>query len=169
VTIVRDEFAPAPAAAEALAAVPSAPHEAPLEWTLHPWRARPAVAALALLVVAAATFEIARFELPALARLGLALAFTWMLAPALLPTRYRLDGRGVASRMVLLWDRRAWSVFKRASIAAAARVPLVRLSTLERPGPLDAFRGMTLLLPPRTPERDRLLDEIRRRLAQHGL
>ena len=147
---------------------PTSP-EAPLEWRLNPWRARPAHAALALLVVAAATFGIARFDLPVLTRLVLALAFTWMLAPAILPTRYRLDGRGVASRLLVLWDRREWVVFKRARIAGSARVPLLRLSTLERPGPLDAFRGMTLLLPPRTAEGDRLLGEIQRRLAQHGL
>ena len=146
-----------------------APPEAPLEWTLNPWRARPAVAVLALVIVAAAAFEIAQVELPAAARLALAAAFAWMLAPALLPSRYRLDAGGVASRLLLLWDRREWRVIRRATIAVATRAPRVRLSTLERPGPLDAFRGMTLLLPPSAPERDRLLGEIRRRLALHGL
>jgi hypothetical protein len=146
-----------------------APPEPPLEWTLNPWRVRPTAAALGLGLVAIAALGIALLELPALSRAALALGFAGLLAPAFLPTRYRLDQRGVASRMLLLWDRRDWAAFKRARVADAPGEPRVRLSTLDRPGPLEPFRGMTLRLPGRDPDRDRLLGEVRRRLALHGL
>jgi hypothetical protein len=116
--------------------------ESALEWTAWPLRRRPgrgvlgaAIAAGAVALVAAASSSV-----PFTIAGSMVLAFA--LAPFFVPTRHRLDPRGVTVTRLGLSTRRPWTAFQ--SIHASDTICL--LSPFERRSWLDAYRGSTLLL-----------------------
>ena len=164
-TFARDELAPAPAPAEALAAMPSAPPEAPLEWSVDPWRTNPRAAVTGLVATAALALLALRLAGSFVTGALLAVACLLVLNPAFAPTRFRVDGEGVARRRGLAWERRAWRDLRR----AAALPGGVLVSPFAGPSFRDSFRGLVLELPPALAGREVLLEELRRRLALHGI
>jgi hypothetical protein len=139
--------------------------EAPLDWTVNPWRerARTAVAA-AVSAIAMAAF-VATARLPVLVALALAAAAVTLLAPGFATTRCRVDDRGVARRLGgLWWDRRPWDRIRLAQWAHSGLL----VSPERRPGTWAALRGLFLPLPASDRSRE-LRDELRRRMDRHGL
>jgi len=122
---------------------------------------------VALAIAAVVVYGAAGFALPPLTFLAIALAFLVGVSPSFLPTRFRVDERGVARRTGPVWHRREWTAIRRAVVRARPPLsPRVWLSTEAEPGLLDRFRGMGLSVPVDDP---RLLQELRHRLALHGL
>jgi hypothetical protein len=142
---------------------PPAGAAAPLEWTFNPWRQDRRIAVVAAIVVLVVAILIAGFELPPLAVFGLTLVFLASIHPAILPTRCRVDEAGVARRMAFVWERRPWSAIRRACLARHG----LYVSTLSHQSALSPFRSMWLPVPRTEPPA--LLEELRRRLAGHGL
>lgn len=155
-----------PSAGSATEQAPGGPPPCPLEWSVSPWRERPAVA-LAAVVAAAGLWLVVLRLLPAergtATVLGLVLLLS--LAPGMAPTHCRVDGDGAARRVLLGWERRRWGDIRRARLAP----PGLFVSTLERPGRLDRFRGLFLPLPVRPPGGAALREALRRELDRHGL
>jgi hypothetical protein len=165
VTIVSEEFAPAPAPAAALVALPSAPPEAPLEWSVDPWRTNPRAAAAGLVATVALALLALRLAGSLVTGALLAVACLLVLNPAFAPTRFRVDADGVARRRGLAWERRAWRDLRR----AAALPGGVLVSPFATPSFRDSFRGLVLELPPALAGRDALREELVSRLALHGI
>jgi hypothetical protein len=136
---------------------------AALEWTFNPWRQSLPQAAFGALAVVVAMTGVARLGLPPLATVALAIAFLGTVQPALLPARCRVDEEGVARRIGVRWDRRPWSTIR---VARFGRRGLF-VSPLAHSTLLASFRGLWLPVPPAA--KAALEDELRRRLAQHGL
>jgi len=114
---------------------------------------------------------------PPLALAVLLLMVGGSLGPAWWPSRFRVDGSGVAARQPFVWRRMPWSEVRRAAflpgrpggVLGLGRAPeSLFVSPLSRPGRLDAFRGMHLDLPSGA-GRDALLEALRHRLSTHGL
>lgn len=158
--------------------------EPPLEWRRNPWRedAGAALAGAAVLVVL--LLVLAGFARPIGAPpLTLAVLMVLLghaLSPSWWPSRYRVDARGVGACDPFVWRSLAWSAIRRAAIVSGAEPgsgPPARpagsrggslfVSTLARPGRLDAFRGMHLPIPA-GPDGERLIADLRQRLAAHG-
>jgi hypothetical protein len=106
---------------------------------------------------------IASFGLPLLAAMAMALAVLATVHSAILPTQCRVDGEGVARRLAFAWERRPWAGIRRAVLRRQGLFVSPRL----RLGVLASFQGMWLPLP--TAAAQELEDELRRRLALHGL
>jgi hypothetical protein len=136
---------------------------APLEWTFNPWRQDHRIAVVGAIVAGAVAILIAGFELPPLAVFGLTLAFLASIHSAILPTRCRVDEEGVARRLAFVWERRPWGAIRRACLERHG----LYVSTLSHRSALTPFRSLWLPVP-RTGA-PTLLEELRRRLADHGL
>jgi hypothetical protein len=145
------------------AVLPKDGGEAPLEWTFNPWRQDTRNAAVGAVVAIAVLGLIAGFGLPPLAIAVMAAIFLATVHPAILPTRCRVDGEGVARRLAFVWSRRPWNGIRGARLGRAG----LYVTTSKHPGVLASARGLWLPVP-RTLAPG-LLDELSRRLAQHGL
>ncbi len=137
--------------------------ETVLEWSFNPWRQNLRNAMVGAIATAMITALIAGLGLPPLAVAALALVFLASVHSAILPTHCRVDNEGVARRLAFGWERRPWGLIRRASLGRKG----LFVSPRFHPGPLDSFRGLWLPVPP--PAGAALVDELRRRLAQHGL
>jgi hypothetical protein len=137
--------------------------EEALEWTFNPWRQDLRNASVSALVAAAVVLVIARLGLPPLAVVALALVFLGAVHSAFLPTRCRVDAEGVARRLGFGWERRPWSVVRRAVLVPRG----LFVSPRTRPGPLESFRGLWLPLP--AGAAPALLGGLRARLVRRGL
>lgn len=138
----------------------------PLEWSVSPWRERPAAAAAAVLLALGLWVLVVRL-LPGerLSATVLGLLLLASLAPGMAPTRCRVDAAGAARQVLFTWDRRRWDDIRRARLAARG----LFVSPLARPGRLDRFRGLFLPLPARAGESPHLRAALRRELDRHGL
>ena len=154
-----------PAAPEAVAAGDA---RTPLLWSVNPWRRNPAQAGTALLITAVIAALIFSAALPILVALVLTTALALSLAPAWMVIRCRVDEQGVGRALGGIWTRRHWSEIRRAEIETHVRAPELFVSPQEKPGPLDAFRGLHLPLPLEPAERTRLTAGIQERLTARG-
>ena len=126
------------------AALPPEGAEAPLEWTFNPWRQDVRNAAVGTVLAIAVLGLIAGFGLPPLAIAVMAAIFLATVHPAILPTRCRVDGEGVARRLAFVWSRRPWNGIRRARLGRELRhtdshcespcCARRRLSSSSRPG-----------------------------------
>jgi hypothetical protein len=139
---------------------------AAVEWTVSPWREDPARAAVAvisaLLLWLLVTWMLAGERL--LSTL-LGVAVVVVLAPGMTAMQCRVDGDGVARRVLFAWDRRAWPDIRRARVSDTG----LFVSPLAHPGRLDRFRGLFLPVPHRSGGAAQLLDALRQELVRHGL
>jgi hypothetical protein len=165
VTIVSGELAPAQAPAATLAAAPSAPPEAALEWSVDPWRTNPRAATAGLVATLALAVLALRLAGSWVTGVLLAIACLLVLNPAFAPTRFRVDAEGVARRRGLAWERRAWRDLRRAAVVSGG----VLVTPFAQASFRDSFRGLVLELPPTLPGREALREELSRRLALHGI
>ena len=133
---------------------------------MSPWRERRA-AAVAAVGCALALWGLAVLALPGqpLPAALLGIAALGALAPGMAVTRCRVDGEGVARRLVLGWDRRRWRDIRRARLGPGG----LFVSPLAEPGALDRFRGLFLPVPGAPSEREPLLEALRREVVRHGL
>jgi hypothetical protein len=141
----------------------------PLVWSVNPWRRSPAQATAAVIVTIAIAAFILTFGLPATMAAVLALMVALSLAPAWLVMHCRIDEQGVGRELAGIWTRRRWSQIRRVQLETGARAPGLFVSPQERPGPLDAFRGLHLPLPRERAERARVASAIDQRVSSHGL
>jgi hypothetical protein len=141
----------------------------PLVWSVNPWRRSPAQATAAVLLTLAIAVFILRFGLPTTVAAVLAVAVALSLAPAWLVIHCRIDDQGVGRELGGIWTRRRWTEIRRVRLEAGARAPELFVSPQERPGPLDAFRGLHLPLPREGAERTRVATGIHHRVSSHGL
>jgi len=137
-----------------------------VEWTVSPWRENRGRAALALMSALLLWILAARL-LPGEAFLSglLGLAVLGALAPGMASMQCRVDGGGVARRVLFAWDRRSWAQIRRARVGAAG----LFVSPFARPCRLDRYRGLFLPVPRRVPDGGGLLERLRREVARHGL
>ena len=137
-----------------------------VEWTINPWREDPARAAF-VVIAALLLWLLAAWLLPGERLLStlMGLAVLVVLAPGMTPTQCRVDGNGVARRVLFAWDRRAWPEIRRARVSVGGLFvsPVARRSRLER------FRGLFLPVPRRAAGAALLLDAVRQELGRHGL
>jgi len=138
----------------------------PVRWTVSPWREDPVRAALAVLA-ALVLWVLAAWLLPGQRLLAnlLGLAMLAVLAPGMAPTECRVDGQGVARRVLLVWERRAWPDIRRARIGATG----LFVSPFSARSGLDRFRGLFLPVPRREPAAADLSERLRAEVARHGL
>ena len=149
---------------------PEVADERPLEWSDNPWRHNAGGAILGIAITAAVAYLLWGFAGARLPYAVLVLAFSVSLSPGFVPTRYRVDERGVARRVWFAWHRRDWTAIRRAVVRGTPpHSPRIWLSSEARPGPLENLRGISLHVPRYLPDHDRLLRELRYRLARHGL
>ena len=137
-----------------------------VEWTVSPWRddpVRAGLAAVAALLLGLLAAWLLSGERLAGAMTGLAVLVA--LAPGMTPTQCRVDGDGVARRVLFAWDRRAWPEIRRARLDAGG----LFVSPFARRHRLDRFRGLYLPVPRREPGAAPLLETLRRDLGRHGL
>ena len=144
-------------------ATPTSASEAPLEWSYNPWRQNAAGAVAGTLVILLVWAILTSLRLVPVMGALLMLVFAFSLGPAYLVAHCRVDDAGVGRRIVFGWDRRAWTELRR---AVTTRDGLF-VSPVPEPGLRASFRGLWLPVP--IGERLRLLPELRRRVAQHGL
>jgi hypothetical protein len=172
-------FAPPPE--DPAVGVSASAAEPALEWEHHPWREHSRATLAGSVLITALLVLIAAFPdavgVPPLALAVLLLMAGGSLGPAWWPSRFRVDGSGVAARQPFVWRKMPWSEVRRATIVPGrpggwlglGRVPeALFVSPLPRPGRLDAFRGMHLDLPSGA-GRDALVVALRHRLSSHGL
>jgi hypothetical protein len=128
-----------------------------LEWRFNPWRERPGLASLALVLAVGACALVASLRESLVLTLALSLAAALSLSPLFTPTVCRVDGEGVARRGPLGWSRRAWSDLRRVALGPGGLFvsPYVRRTWR------DAHRALFLPLPAARSERLRAaLDPI---------
>ena len=137
-----------------------------LEWTISPWREDAARAAFAV-IAALLLGLLAAWLLAGEGLLGalMGVAVLVVLAPGMAPTRCRVDGTGVARRVLFGWDRRAWPDIRRARVSDAG----LFVSPFARRSRLDRFRGLSLPVPRRAAGAATLLEALRREMGRHGL
>ena len=139
---------------------------AAVEWTISPWREDPAraglVAIAALLLWLLAAWLLAGERL--LSTL-MGLAVLGALAPGMAPTECRVDGNGVARRVLFAWERRGWPEIRRARVSVTG----LFVSPFARRSRLDRFRGLFLPVPRRAASAAPLLEALRQELGRHGL
>ena len=144
--------------------------EPPLEWTDNPWRRNAGGALLGVVLTAIIAYLVWGFAGARLPYAVLVFVFSVSLSPGFVPTRYRVDERGVARRVWFAWHRREWSAIRRAVVRHAPPFsPRIWLSSESQPGPLENLRGISLSVPRYLPGHDQLFRELRHRLALHGL
>ena len=138
---------------------------AAVEWTISPWREDPARAVVAV-VVALLLWLLIAWILAGERLLStlMGLAVVAVLAPGMTPTQCRVDGSGVARRVLFAWERRSWPDIRRVRVGDAG----LFVSPFARHSPLDRFRGLFLPVPRRTAGAARLLDALRQELGRHG-
>jgi hypothetical protein len=137
-----------------------------LEWSVSPWRERPAAAAGAVVVALGLWLLVLRLlpgERVTATLLGLVGLLS--LAPGMAATQCRVDAAGAARRVLFTWERRSWGQIRRARLGRRG----LFVSPLERPGRLDRFRGLFLPLPGRAGASSGLEAALRRELDEHGL
>jgi hypothetical protein len=117
--------------------------QSPLEWRVDPWRESPLRAVAGFVAVVALGMLAVRMSPVPLAGWALAISLLAMVAPAYLPMRCRVDDAGIARRLWLSWERRAWTDIRRARITEQG----LYVSSLRHGGPLEPFRGLLLPLP----------------------
>jgi hypothetical protein len=128
---------------------PAAPAAEPLEWSFNPWRERPGLASLALVLVLGACALVASLRESPVLTLGLSLAAVASLSPLFTPTVCRVDGDGVARRGPLGWSRRTWADLRRVTLGAGGLFVSPYLRRTWR----DAHRALFLPLPAARSER----------------
>jgi hypothetical protein len=147
---------------------PGGPADSPaaVEWTVNPWREAPARATFAV-IGALFLWLLAAWLLAGERLLGtlMGLAVLIVLAPGMTPTRCRVDGSGVARRVLFAWDRRGWQVIQRARVSAGG----LFVSPFARRSRLDRFRGLFLPVPRRANGAGPLLEALRQEVGRHGL
>jgi hypothetical protein len=153
------------AAVDAASPDPMPGAEPALEWTVNPWRQRPLAAGVALLAPFGLVALAASAALPPLVLAGLGIAVLVALRAALFVARCHVGPEGIGVRRAGVQERLPWSRIRRARVEAA----WLWASTESRTSWRSAFRGLGLALPAAPAERDRLLPELKRRLALHGL
>ena len=141
----------------------------PLEWSVNPWRRSPLQAAAGLVLTVLVVAIIFRLGLETLAAAVLAVVLGLSVAPAWLVMRCRVDEQGVGRSLAGIWTKRAWNDIRRVQLHPGGRMPELFVSPLERPGPLDAFRGLHLPLPREADERERLVAGITTRTSVHAV
>jgi hypothetical protein len=92
------------------------------------------------------------------------LAVLGVLAPGMTPIECRVDGNGVARRVLFAWDRRTWPEIRRARVSVTG----LFVSPLARRSRLDRFRGLFLPVPHRAARAAPLLEALRQELGRHG-
>jgi hypothetical protein len=139
---------------------------AAVEWTISPWREDPAGAAR-VVVAALLLGLLAAWLLPGerLVATLMGVAVLGVLAPGMAPTQCRVDGEGVARRVLFAWDRRAWREIRRARVGVRG----LFVSPFAQRSRLDRFRGLFLPVPRRAAGATQLLDALRQELVRHGL
>jgi hypothetical protein len=139
---------------------------ATVEWTVSPWREDPVRAVLAVSAALLLWILVAWLvrENRLLSTL-MGLATLAVLAPGMAPTQCRVDGHGVARRVLFAWERRTWTEIRRARVGVNGLFvsPFVRRSRLDR------FRGLFLPVPRRAPGTAPLIEALRREVVRHGL
>jgi len=137
-----------------------------VEWTVSPWRESRTGALLAVAGALALWVLVIRMlpGEPLVASL-LGIAVLAVLAPGMATTHCRVDGEGVARRLLLGWDRRRWDDIRRARVGPSG----LHVSPLAAPGRLDRFRGLFLPVPGASAARERILEALRREVVRHGL
>lgn len=147
---------------------PGDPADSPtaVEWTISPWREDPARAAFAV-IAALFLWLLAAWLLPAERLLStlMGLAVLVVLAPGMTPTQCRVDGSGVARRVLFAWERRAWPEILRARVGVHG----LFVSPFARRSRLDRFRGLFLPVPRRAADSAPLLEALRQEVGRHGL
>jgi hypothetical protein len=146
---------------------PAAAAEAspPLEWEVNAWQIDFRRAVLSLLGTFALWALLFYLRVPGSLGVILGGVVIAYLYPGFGSGRCRIDDQGVARKNLFVWERREWSRIRRARV-----VPIgLFVSPYAKPSRLDAYHGLVLPIPTRHPERDRLLGELRHRLASHGL
>ena len=137
-----------------------------VEWTVRPWREDPA-AVVRVVLAALLLWLLAAWLLPGdrlLATL-MGLAALGSLAPGMAPMQCRVDGDGVARRVLFAWDRRPWTEIRRVRVSDAG----LFVSPFARRSRLDRFRGLFLPVPRRDATAGPLLAALRCELGRHGL
>ena len=137
-----------------------------LEWTISPWREDASRAAFAV-IAALLLWLLAAWLMAGERLLGtlLGVAVVVVLAPGMAPTRCRVDGSGVARRVLFAWDRRAWPDIRRARVSDTG----LFVSPFTRRSRLDRFRGLFLPVPRRAAGGATLLEALRQEVGRHGL
>jgi hypothetical protein len=139
---------------------------ATVEWTINPWREDPVRAGFAV-IAALLLWLLAAWLLPAERLLAtlMGVAVLVVLAPGMTPTQCRVDGGGVARRVLFAWDRRAWPAILRARVGAHG----LFVSPCARRSRLDRFRGLFLPVPRRAADSAPLLETLRQEVGRRGL
>jgi hypothetical protein len=137
----------------------------PLEWTVNPWKERPRNAILAVLFFLLAGGLLLRMDIARINSVVLGLALMLSLSPALVVLRCRVDERGIARRLLFVWDRRPWDRVGRVRLGRHS----LWVSSHATPTWLDAFRGLVLPFRGTPEETADLRSELRQRLGEHGL
>jgi hypothetical protein len=137
-----------------------------VEWTIRPWQEDPARAALAV-IAALFLWLLAAWLLPGERLLATVLggAALLVLAPGMAPTQCRVDGSGVARRVLFAWERRAWPEIRRARVGAHG----LFVSPFARRCRLDRFRGLFLPVPRRAADSAPLIEALRQEVGRRGL
>jgi hypothetical protein len=147
---------------------PASTADSPLtvEWTISPWREDPARATIAV-IGALFLWLMAAWLLPAERLLAtlMGLAVLVVLAPGMMPTQCRVDGCGVARRVLFAWDRMAWQEIRWARVGVHG----LFVSPLTRRSRLDRFRGLFLPVPRRAANSTPLLEALRQEVGRRGL
>ena len=94
---------------------------------------------------------------------ALALALAAALHPTFFPAHCRVDEIGVGRRLAFGWERRPWTLIRCAVLDRRG----LFVTPGFRAGLLASMRGLWLPVP--TGAAPAFLDELRRRLAAHGL
>jgi hypothetical protein len=138
---------------------------AAVEWRVSPWREDPARAALvvtaALLLWLLAAWLLAEERL--LSTL-MGVAVLVVLAPGMTPTQCRVDGSGVARRVLFAWDRRTWPEIRRARVSAGG----LFVSPFAQRSRLDRYRGLFLPVSRSAADTAPLLEALRQEVGRHG-
>jgi Bacterial PH domain len=136
---------------------------AALEWTYQPWRESPGRAAVAAGFTATAAGLLLAASGSAVLTAVLTLAVAAQLAALLVPTRCRVDDEGVRARGPFGWERRDWSVIRRARVGHTG----LWVSPYATPRRMDRFRALMLPMP--RAERAALVAALEPILDQHHL
>ena len=122
----------------------SPPEEERIEWTALPLSGRPWSRVFLAAILAGVTAAVWLQTDHAVMALAAAVFLAVTVSPALMPTRYTLDGAGVTVRHMGRTTRRPWVSFRRLIVDG----DVVLLSPSARPCFLDTFRGQPLRFNP---------------------
>jgi hypothetical protein len=111
-----------------------------LEWTSHPAKRRPQDVMLAACVILLSAWAVLIGLQSAWLAVVAAILLVAAIAPFLLPTRYRIDGDGIAERRLWVTRTRRWTELQRLDVGRAAAL----VSPYARPRWLDRYRGLVI-------------------------